>query len=966
MASPTFVKTNKNQLSGTRLPRSLSALETWGFGLTNLTVWLGTAPSINAALGPQAIFVWLPGIIVGILVNLQVKRLGEHWPDISGGTPAYTARLLRNYPRLGSYAAIAYTISWAALPPINAIILTDLIGDNLKPLGIACPETVLRIGFTLLAYVVAFSGTRALAILHLFFVLPAVGFLLVFCIQGFGWLALSPSSPGLFPSSWPNFSLTEWAKWYLLAGLFLGYANETAAAFVADSQQPKTTLRCLEFVSWLMPVVFLGGSWVVMRLATDPHLGNNTFLSLLAAASPFWGQSASFLVTLLIASSALLACATTVALCPRILYQLSLDRHLAPVFAVGSRQGVLGPSLVATFCISLLCLLWGDINQIILVTGTAWFAHFMLFHLSLWLQRHRPEVRWPWWSGGFFLVEAVVLAICGSAFGIQDVLIGLLLPIAFLAIDAAIRGVVFPPFHPQWWIQQYQKPVRQVKDFVMLQVAMLIVLVCGAAAISWAIRDNIEGIDNNATNNLLVVLLLTLAFVAIAIACWTSLPQVVAIDEAREHAETLFITALDTIPDTVLVLDENGAIGQANPAAFALFDMETVELMGRRLHNLLSGLPDRPAHWPSRSELTLNWSEQGTNEVQPYRIIEATLSQKSNHQLQEYIAILRDITDRKQSEESLRRSEAALRKQATVLEEALQDLQRTQAQLIQTEKMSSLGQLVAGVAHEINNPVNFIYGNLCHVGGYTQDLLSLIELYQRSYPNTISEISNLLEEIDLEFIIEDLPKTLSSMRVGADRIRQIVLTLRNFSRLDEADMKPVNIHEGIDSTLLILQHRLKAKPDRPAIDIVKEYGNLPEVECYAGQLNQVFMNILSNAIDALQDYDKERSLEEMNSHPSTITIATQVLQRGWVRISIKDNGPGIRNSIRKQLFDPFFTTKPVGEGTGLGLSISYQIVVDKHGGKIQCLSQSGQGAEFLIDIPIKQNSQTGRLNSQSQ
>ncbi|MBN3871115.1 GAF domain-containing protein [Nostoc sp. JL33] len=285
---------------------------------------------------------------------------------------------------------------------------------------------------------------------------------------------------------------------------------------------------------------------------------------------------------------------------------------------------------------------------------------------------------------------------------------------------------------------------------------------------------------------------------------------------------------------------------------------------------------------------------------------------------------------------------------------ALDNLKQTQTQLIQTEKMSSLGQLVAGIAHEINNPVNFIYGNINHVNNYAQDLLSILDLYLQNTPNPSPEISDRVEEIDLEFLIEDLPKTLSSMKVGVERIRQIVLSLRNFSRLDHAEMKPVDIHEGIDSTLLILQHRLKAQPESPAIELVKEYSDLPLVECFAGPLNQVFMNVLSNAIDALEDYSESQS----NPHSSQITIRTALGEmEGNVKsvvIRIADNGPGIPEPLIPRICDPFFTTKPVGKGTGLGLSISYQIVVDKHGGVFKCDSQLGLGTEFWIEIPIIQ------------
>ncbi|MBD1936896.1 PAS domain S-box protein [Microcoleus sp. FACHB-68] len=303
---------------------------------------------------------------------------------------------------------------------------------------------------------------------------------------------------------------------------------------------------------------------------------------------------------------------------------------------------------------------------------------------------------------------------------------------------------------------------------------------------------------------------------------------------------------------------------------------------------------------------------------------------------------------------------------AEQLEQAIKELRSTQTQLIQSEKMSSLGQMVAGVAHEINNPVNFIHGNITHANQYAEELLHLIELYQQYYPEPVPAIQAEIETFELDFLIEDFPKLLSSMKVGTERIRNIVLSLRNFSRLDEADMKQVDIHEGLDNTLMILQNRLKAKPDRPGVKVIKEYGNLPLVECYAGQMNQVFMNILTNAIDAIDELNRQRSIEEIENNPSTIRICTEVVKnlslnaesenstvnkKQFVVIRIADSGIGLTQEVQSRLFDPFFTTKPVGSGTGLGMSISYQII-EKHGGQLKCISQAGQGAEFLIEIPI--------------
>ncbi|MGF1989926.1 MAG: ATP-binding sensor histidine kinase [Nostoc sp. ZfuVER08] len=286
------------------------------------------------------------------------------------------------------------------------------------------------------------------------------------------------------------------------------------------------------------------------------------------------------------------------------------------------------------------------------------------------------------------------------------------------------------------------------------------------------------------------------------------------------------------------------------------------------------------------------------------------------------------------------------------LSAALEELKRTQTQLIQTEKMSSLGQMVAGVAHEINNPINFIYANLTHANEYFQQMLHIIELYHRYYPQPVAEIEEELESTDLNFLKLDLQKLLESMKVGAVRIRQIVLSLRNFARLDEAAMKPVNIHEGIDSTLLVLHHRLEKKPYRPAINVIKEYENLPEINCYASQINQVFMNILNNAIDALDCSFSINEGENQQLKIPTIKIRTQMINSHTINIEIVDNGIGMSEEVKQRLFDPFFTTKPVGGGTGLGLSISYSIM-EKHGGRLNVKSELGQGAEFSLLLPVR-------------
>lgn len=813
---------NRQAFSIPLLPASLTSLETWGFGFSGLLLWLGTAPAMHAALGAQALWVWLPGTIVGILLNLQVKRLGTHFPDVVGGTPNYMTRLLQRFPALARYGAIGYWLGWVSVPPMNAIILTDLIQDNLEPLGFDCPVLLLRVAFALLPFIVALSGTRTLGILHSFFVFPAIGFLLTFCIQGVGWLGIAPTSPGLLPEPSSGMTFGEWAKWFFIA-VYAVYGCETASSFVADSRKPKATLYCLKVAAALIPIVYLGGSWVLMRLAATPELGDSAYANLVTAAQPFWGAFAPALVTFLITCGCLLSSATAVSNAPRVLYQLAKDDYFPSVFGAISRRGVLEPALLFTLSLSLICLVWGDVSRVVMVTGTGYLSSMMAIHFGLWLRRGRPETRWSWLSLGFFAIEAIVLLVGGWAWGWQDLLIGLALPIVVIGVATQLSRLHIRLVDPNWWMQRHSQPARSLQiDWVVFQVTILIGLICGSVSIGWGARAGLDrlGLENHSA--LFSILLITIAFVGIAIACWTSLPQIAAITEARSQVE-----------------------------------------------------------------------------------------------------------------------------------QTLEELKRTQMQLVQAEKMSSLGHLVAGVAHEINNPVNFIHANLTPAREYVEDLFGLVQLYQKHYPRPVAAIEAEVEAIDLEFLQADLPKTLNSMKVGTDRIRQIVLSLRNFSRTDEAEVKAVDIHEGIDSTLLILQHRLKAKPDCPEVKVLKDYSELPLVDCYPSQLNQVLMNILANAIDALEEMNQNRTYQEIEANPNQIKIRTSQLDSERIEIAISDNGPGIPEAIQPRIFDPFFTTKPVGKGTGMGMSISYQIVTEKHQGKLKCFSSPSQGTEFVIEIPIR-------------
>jgi len=901
---------SRASLPKTRLHKELNILEVWGFGLSGLLLWLGPAPAMNADLGSQAVVVWAIAAIGGMLLNLQVQHLGLRFPEMSGGTPNYTAELLKQRPLLAIYGAIGYFLGWVSVPSMNGIILTELVAANLDAVNLACPEVLLQILFTSLPFIVALSGTRALGLLHLCFILPAIGFLLLLCLQGLSWLAIAPDSPGLIPETWSNFSIVGWSKWYFLA-VYAAYGCETASSFIADNRNYRTTLKSLSVAALLLPIVYVGGSWLLMRLATDPTLGSNAYLNLVAVASPFWGKSATLIVTFLIASGCLLSSATAVANTPRILYQLARDHYLAPVFAIVSRRGSFGPGLIFTLFLSVACLVWVHVERVVMITGTSYLCGMIAIHLGLWLQRGQPGIYQPRWALAFGLLETAVLVVGGIAWSWQDLLIGLLLPLGVYALNLVIARLPLPIFSPRWWFKLYRdRPfnhfglnsfgINSFGQFVTVQILVLLFLVCGGTLLGWKLHEALQVSINSElyreiATNLLVLLLLVVGFVGVAIACWTSLPQVAAIADAREQSELLFAIAQDGI----IVIDEFTEIRQANPAAVSMFsrslsflarqttatnspiaesspwqisrpfspdltpDFKGISWLNRRsprfqssenrpqtnnlagnltsnldenqatnsitnpitnaivgssLKQFLPGLPDRVSQWQTRTEEVMmvrtwqddRWLEQNI-------VLEIVISQlnEDNDDQSDYLAIVRDITEQKAAE-------LTLRDQAQALE--LRVRERTAELEAAKEKADAANQakstFIASMSHELRTPLNAILG-FAQIMTRSQTLTAEhqenVGIIARSGEHLLTLINNILD--------------LSKIEAG-----KTSLNPQNF-----------DLHQLLNDVHDLLQFKSQEK----GLELLIEYDpeTLPRyVQTDPVKLRQVLINLIGNGI----------------------------------------------------------------------------------------------------------------------
>ncbi len=845
-----------------RMPRLLAAADTWGFGFTGLLLWLFVVEGANTTLGPGAGLLWICMVPLAVLFNLQVKRMGETWPDVSGGTPNYTARLLHSRPWLRRYAAAAYFQAWASVPTLGAMLLADVVTANLETAGMTAPVWLLRVTFTAVAFVVAFGGSRTLGVLHLFFAVPAVGGLLALCVQGISWLVVSPASPGLLPaetsSLWSGFGFGDWAKWYFAAAYAI-YGVDSASSFVADSRRPLTTLRCLKVAAGFIPIVYLGGSLVVMRLAAD---GSSTDVAgaLTQAASRFWGPAAPWMVTFLVASGCLLSAATAAGNCPRVLHQLGRDGDVSPVFSAVSGSGVPGPALLFTLAFSLAFLLWGDPISLLVASSASYFTFCVLMRLGLWLRRGEPQVRWPRISLAIFVVEAVILAVGGVAWGWRASMVGLALPMVVLAADAVVRRIPLTVLSLEWWAWRYRpRWTDSPRDAVGPQVAVQIVLVCAGVIAGWASSRLLRGADDDARRNLFFILVVSVGFLGIAAASFTTLKQVFRLAEARDRADGL----LAAVDDAVLVTDEEGVVRIANPASRRLLARagDGAGLVKRRVDTVLgpafSGLA---VAWPQRSEHVI---EAHGGEL----TVETLASPLVSERLFGHVLVVRDITGRKRDE--------------TALAEA-----RDQA--LEASRLKS--EFLATMSHEIRTPMNGVIG-----------------------------LTGLLLDTDLD---ERQRQYADGVHGAGEALLSVINDILDFSKIEAGKLEMEVVDLDLGAVVEEVADLVADGARRKGLELVAFCE--PELHTALrgdpGRLSQVLVNMASNAIKFTETGEVVIRARQKGADEATVVVRFEVVDTG-IGIAPDD----IERLLEPFSQADASTTRRYG-GTGLGLAICTQIV----------------------------------------
>lgn len=619
------------------LPQSLSRVEAWGFAYTGLFLWVFMAPGAESALGWWSLPMWAVVTAVGMFTNRQIRRLGETWPDMSGGTPNYAVRLLApRSPGLARYAAMAYFQGWASVPSLSALLLAQLVGERLGRVGLAEPVLLLTVLFAAGPFLIAFAGTRVLSVLHLVFLLPALGSMLVFILTG---LAMQPDVQPAITA--PDAVVPELAKWFFVA-TYCAYSVETASAFLADCRRPRAALDGLRAATWSMPLVLVGGSYVLIRFAgTNDAEGQDVLTSTVAL---LFGSAGSAVTTILLTTATLLSITTAAADSPRVVFQLARDGMAAPLFARLTRRGVPGPALVLTLLVSLVYLLVGDALTALAITSTGWFFSFLCLQLAMWLDRDQPHIglRTGWTALAILVVEVPVFLVGGLAWGFGAFAVGLAAPAALLALDAALARLPAAATHLP--ARRRTRAAAEPGDGIIAQI--LILIAGGTIGGGWLLGRQATG-NTAASIDALIVLMLLAVFAAVALAAWTSLDQAGRVLESRELARAEANHLLRSARDGVLVADGDGRVTASNPAAHGL--LGEGELLGRPAARLLAFAAAAPAQWPERSSHTVR---QRTGRE---RSVEVTVSRVDLGQHVEYVLVLRDVTEQRELQHQLTR-----------------------------------------------------------------------------------------------------------------------------------------------------------------------------------------------------------------------------------------------------------------------------------------------------------------------
>lgn len=904
-----------------RLPRLLSVAETWAFGASGLLLWLFTVADMDSALGAGALAVWIPVTAVGIVINFQVKHLGSFWPEMAGGTPNYTTRLLRDQPRLARYSAFAYFQGWASVAALSAMLLADLMMVHLRSLEIPVHAVSIYIVCTSLSFAVALAGSRALGLLQVFFVVPAMGVLLGFVLHGLGWVALDVT--GGAPATARSLELAPWAKWYFLAA-YAAYSCETASSFVGDSKDPRRTLTCLRVIAALMPIVLVGGSWVFLHTAGS-GTAELSVQRLVAAATPFWGRFAPLAITFLVGSGCLLGCATAAGNAPRILYQMALDGHAAPVFGVSSARGVLGPAVLMTAVTALLFLVWPDFSFVYTVTATGWLFSFLALHYALWRNRHRPESRWPRLSLALLLAESMIFVVGGIAWGAPAFIAGLMLPLFLMGADHVVRRAGTGPFGPEWWLRQYRQLSRREDhaSSVVLEITVLLVVTCSVAALGWTLGGAAGGFQLAAGRALFGLFMLLAGFAAVAVAGWTVFPRTAAMAGAiellnaevdlRDRAETdlrqlmesletqvaerteavrsteqSFRSFVETTKEFIWKTDVQGTITYANPAVADILGHPPDVLIGRPLFEHVNDA--------DRAQLTRVWLETvaAKGEWRNWRI-------RYQH---------RDGSDRYHESSAV----AILDARGDVI--GFQGTNRDVTERKLAEQAKS--DFVSFVSHQLRTP--------------------------------LSGVKWMLELASAEDLPEQARAAIQDAEESTERLVDLINTLLDIGRLESGRLseasEPVQLDEItrsiVDEIQTLIDHkrqRLTVSTDAP----------LPPVVLDPQLIRQALMNLVSNAIKYT---------------PQDGTIEVSIRHReGEFEWAIRDSGIGIPRAAQDRLFEKFFRAEnAVGidsEGTGLGLHL-VRLIVEHFGGRVWCESEEGSGTTFRIVFPGERSPATDR------